>query len=161
MATITELKESLLARLEEVHGTDFAAYNVQPYNLQLGNTGAPTISGDDGCRIESPRPLDIGTTGRWNINALSWTLLIGKVVPLDRTRTLQEWSSINAELYGRIQRTITEWCLCQAPNVGQGSPKPGQGFFQPKADTRTGRSDAVKMYQTMVWSIENLNVEIG
>jgi hypothetical protein len=30
-----------------------------------------------------------------------------------------------------------------------------------RADTRTGRSNAITQYQVMAWSIENLNVEIG
>ena len=156
---LTEPLPGLLPTLQQAHGQDFEAYNVQPWAF---NSTTLTLPGDNGWRLQNPQPLSIESSGRWNIKGLTWTLWLGKVVPMDQgVRSLSEWSVVNAELYGSIQRTIAQWCQCGAPSLPQGMPKPGGGMCDRRADTRTGRSNAITQYQVMAWSIENLNVEIG
>lgn len=164
MATIAELINNplngnptgLLALLEDKHGDSFKRYNVLPWSF---NSARLSLDGDGGWRIQNPTPITKEQAGRWNVVGTTWTLWLGKVIAMDNTKTLDEWRLESAQLHGQIQSTITNWCNCQAPNLPSGMPTPGGGVFDQKADTSTGRSNAVRQYLVLAWSVENLNVE--
>ena len=163
MATITELLKNpvggnptgLLPLLQQEHGDSFERYNVSPWSF---NTTRLNVEGDGGWRLQSPTPISGEQGGRWNIIGTTWTLWIGKTIPFEATMSYDEWQIANIELHGQIQQTISRWCNCQAPNLPGGQPRPGSGVLDRKADTSTGRANAIRQYQILAWSIENLNV---